>query len=113
MRVVQDVRTDADLLIQSLIEEDVEIIFVYPGGPVLPNYDALYRNKASFNHILTRHEQGSIHAADGYARTTGKPGGVFATSGRGATNLSTGITDALMASLPHVIVTGPADSSLD
>src|SRR5690625_1665396 len=99
MRVVQDVVTGAELLIQSLIEEDVEIIFGYPGGAVLPIYDALYRNKASFNHILTRHEQGSIHAAEGYARTTGKPGVVFATSGPGATNLITGITDAMMDSL--------------
>lgn len=112
MRVVQDVVTGADLLIQSLIEEDVEIIFGYPGGAVLPIYDALYRNKASFNHILTRHEQGSIHAAEGYARTTGKPGVVFATSGPGATNLITGITDAMMDSLPLVIFTGQVASSV-
>src|SRR5699024_9669892 len=99
MRDVQDVVTGADLLIQSLIEEDVEIICGYQGGAVLLIYDALYRNKASVNHILTRHEQGSIHAAEGYARTTGKPGVVFATSGPGATNLITGITDAMMDSL--------------
>lgn len=112
MTVVQDVETGADLLIQSLIDENVDTIFGYPGGAVLPIYDALYRKKAAFDHILTRHEQGSIHAAEGYARTTGKPGVVFATSGPGATNLITGITDAMMDSLPLVIFTGQVSSSV-
>lgn len=106
MRAVQNVVTGADLLIQSLIDEDVEVIFGYPGGAVLPIYDALYRQKHSFQHILTRHEQGAIHAAEGYARTTGKPGVVFATSGPGVTNIITGIADAMMDSLPIIAFTG-------
>ncbi|MDQ0257277.1 acetolactate synthase-1/2/3 large subunit [Evansella vedderi] len=99
-------KTGADLLVEALIEEEVEMIFGYPGGAVLPIYDALYRSKGSFQHILTRHEQGSIHAAEGYARVSGKPGVVLATSGPGATNLITGITDAMMDSLPLVVFTG-------
>ncbi|MFA9557522.1 acetolactate synthase large subunit [Evansella sp. AB-rgal1] len=101
-------RTGADLLVQTLIEEEVKTIFGYPGGAVLPIYDALYRakDKATFEHILTRHEQGAIHAAEGYARVSGKPGVVIATSGPGATNLITGIADAMMDSLPLVIFTG-------
>lgn len=98
--------TGADLLIQSLVDAGVEIIFGYPGGAVLPIYDAIYRSEASFTHILTRHEQGAIFAAEGYARVTGKPGVVIATSGPGATNLITGITDAMIDSLPLVIFTG-------
>ncbi|WP_087972464.1 biosynthetic-type acetolactate synthase large subunit [Oceanobacillus rekensis] len=100
--------TGADLLIKTLVDADVDTIFGYPGGAVLPIYDALYRNKAEtpFEHVLCRHEQGSIHAAEGYARVTGKPGVVIATSGPGATNLITGITDAMMDSLPLVIFTG-------
>lgn len=98
--------TGADLLIQSLVEADVDTIFGYPGGAVLPIYDAIYRSNASFKHILSRHEQGSIYAAEGYARVTGKPGVVIATSGPGATNLITGITDAMIDSLPLVIFTG-------
>ncbi|MGM8211327.1 biosynthetic-type acetolactate synthase large subunit [Virgibacillus sp. W0430] len=98
--------TGADLLVQLLAEADVDTIFGYPGGAVLPIYDALYRNETSFKHILSRHEQGSIYAAEGYARVTGKPGVVLATSGPGATNLITGITDAMMDSLPLVIFTG-------
>ncbi|WP_373896281.1 biosynthetic-type acetolactate synthase large subunit [Virgibacillus natechei] len=98
--------TGADLLIESLVDSEVDTIFGYPGGAVLPIYDALYRSEAPFKHILSRHEQGSIHAAEGYARVTGKPGVVLATSGPGATNLITGITDAMMDSLPLVIFTG-------
>src|SRR5690625_1324474 len=98
--------TGADLLVECLIEEDVDTIFGYPGGAVLPIYDALYRSEAPFKHILSRHEQGSIFAAEGYARVTGKPGVVLATSVPGATNLITGITDAMMDSLPLVIFTG-------
>lgn len=99
-------RNGADLFVQSLVEAGVDTLFGYPGGSVLPIYDALYRNNASFKHILSRHEQGSIHAAEGYARVTGKPGVVLATSGPGATNLITGIADAIMDSLPLVIFTG-------
>ncbi|MFC0610641.1 acetolactate synthase large subunit [Scopulibacillus daqui] len=94
----------ADILIQSLINEGAEIIFGYPGGAVLPIYDALYKNP--IKHVLTRHEQGAIHAAEGYARVSGKPGVVIATSGPGVTNLVTGIADAMMDSLPLVIFTG-------
>lgn len=99
-------RNGADLFVWSLVDAGVDTLFGYPGGAVLPIYDALYRNQASFKHILSRHEQGSIHAAEGYARTTGKPGVVLATSGPGATNLITGIADAIMDSIPLVIFTG-------
>src|SRR5690625_1831033 len=99
-------KTGADLLIDLLVEEEVDTIFGYPGGAVLPIYDALYRSNAPFQHVLSRHEQGSVFAAEGYARVTGKPGVVLATSGPGATNLITGITDAMMDSLPLVIFTG-------
>ncbi|MBU9711748.1 acetolactate synthase large subunit [Evansella tamaricis] len=104
--VGSELKTGADLLVKSLIEENVETIFGYPGGAVLPIYDALYRAKDAFDHILTRHEQGAIHAAEGYARVSGKPGVVIATSGPGATNLVTGIADAMMDSLPLVVFTG-------
>ncbi|MGX6444836.1 acetolactate synthase large subunit [Neobacillus sp. K501] len=99
-------KTGADLLINLLINEGVDTLFGYPGGAVLPIYDAIYRAKGTIKHVLFRHEQGSIHAAEGYARITGKPGVVIATSGPGATNLVTGITDAMMDSLPLVIFTG-------
>jgi len=99
-------RTGADLLIELLEEQDVDTVFGYPGGAVLPIYDAMYRADREFKHILTRHEQGAIFAAEGYARVTGKTGVVIATSGPGATNLITGITDAMMDSLPLVIFTG-------
>lgn len=99
-------KTGADLLIDLLIKEGVDTLFGYPGGAVLPIYDAIYRAQKSIKHVLFRHEQGMIHAAEGYARITGKPGVVIATSGPGATNLVTGITDAMMDSLPLVIFTG-------
>nr|WP_207789215.1 acetolactate synthase large subunit [Neobacillus terrae] len=105
-------KTGADLLIKSLIEEGVELLFGYPGGAVLPIYDAIYRARDEIKHILFRHEQGSIHAAEGYARITGKPGVVIATSGPGATNLVTGIADAMMDSLPLVIFTGQVATSV-
>src|SRR5690625_3299809 len=98
--------TGADLFVELLVKQGVDTIFGYPGGAVLPIYDALYRSEASFEHILSRHEQGSIFAAEGYARVTGKPGVVLATSGPGATNLVTGITDAMMDSLPLIVFTG-------
>jgi len=96
--------TGAEAIIQSLRNEEVDVVFGYPGGAVLSLYDALY--KANFNHILTKHEQGSVHAADGYARATGKVGVVIATSGPGATNLVTGIATAYMDSIPLVAITG-------
>ena len=97
--------TGADILINCLLEQGVDTIFGYPGGTVLDIYDALYRN-GKINHILTAHEQGAAHAADGYARVTGKVGVCFATSGPGATNLVTGIATAYMDSIPMVAVTG-------
>ncbi|KYG71004.1 biosynthetic-type acetolactate synthase large subunit [Planococcus maritimus] len=100
----------ADVLIQSLKQQGVEIIFGYPGGAVLPIYDALHRNP--IRHILARHEQGAIHAAEGYARVSGKTGVVIATSGPGATNLVTGIADAMLDSLPLVIFTGQVATSV-
>lgn len=100
----------AETLLRCLILEQVEYIFGYPGGAVLPIYDSLYGSY--FKHILTRHEQGAIHAADGYARATGKPGVCIATSGPGATNLVTGIATAQMDSVPLVCITGNVAQSL-
>lgn len=94
----------ADLLLKALERENVEVIFGYPGGAVLPIYDKLYDSKIL--HVLPRHEQGGIHAAEGYARISGKPGVVIATSGPGATNIITGLADAMMDSLPLVVFTG-------
>lgn len=98
-----------EILIHSLKEEGVEFIFGYPGGAVLHIYDALYQQNA-VKHILVRHEQGATHAADGYARATGKPGVVLVTSGPGATNAVTGIATAFMDSIPMVIITGQVQS---
>lgn len=112
MELTKKIKTGSDLLIETLVDAGVDKIFGYPGGAVLPIYDALYRSEAPFQHILGRHEQGAIHAAEGYARVTGKPGVVFATSGPGATNLITGITDAMMDSLPLVVFTGQVAKSV-
>ena len=101
----------AEILINCLLEQGVDTIFGYPGGTVLDIYDALYRN-GKINHILTAHEQGAAHAADGYARVTGKTGVCFATSGPGATNLVTGIATAYMDSIPMVAITGNVGLSL-
>lgn len=98
--------TGAEILIKSLIDEGVETIFGYPGGAVLNIYDELYKYKDQINHVLTCHEQGAAHAADGYARATGKVGVCLATSGPGATNLVTGIATAYMDSIPMVAITG-------
>ncbi len=99
------VKTGAELLLDALEEQGVEVIFGYPGGAVLPIYDALFaRDKIA--HILMRHEQGAVHAAEGYARSTGKPGVVLVTSGPGATNAVTGLADALLDSIPIVCITG-------
>ena len=105
-------KTGADLLIDLLINEGVDTLFGYPGGAVLPIYDAIYRAQDRVEHLLFRHEQGMIHAAEGYARISGKPGVVIATSGPGATNLVTGILDAMMDSLPLVIFTGQVARSV-
>ncbi|MGL4772860.1 MAG: biosynthetic-type acetolactate synthase large subunit [Clostridium sp.] len=98
--------TGAEILIKSLIDEGVDTVFGYPGGAVLFIYDALYKYQDEINHILTCHEQGASHAADGYARSTGKVGVCIATSGPGATNLVTGIATAYMDSIPMVAITG-------
>lgn len=93
-------------LLEALIAEKTEVIFGYPGGAIMPIYDALYDYKEKLNHILVRHEQGGIHAGQGFARTSGKVGVVFATSGPGATNLVTGLADAMIDSTPLVCITG-------
>lgn len=102
----------SQILIESLLEQDVDKIFGYPGGAVLNIYDALYANSDKITHVLTAHEQGAAHAADGYARATGKVGVVLATSGPGATNLITGIATAYMDSVPMVAITGNVGTSL-
>ena len=93
-------------LLEALIAEGTDVIFGYPGGAIMPIYDALYDYKEKLNHILVRHEQGGIHAGQGFARTSGKVGVVFATSGPGATNLVTGLADAMIDSTPLVCITG-------
>jgi acetolactate synthase-1/2/3 large subunit len=100
-----DLITGSDILLRSLLLEGVDCVFGYPGGAVLYIYDAMH-GFTDFNHLLTRHEQGAIHAADGYARSTGKVGVCIATSGPGATNLVTGIATAYMDSVPLVVITG-------
>ena len=100
-----------DMLVQSLIDEGVEYLFGYPGGAALHIYDAIF-NQKELQHILVRHEQGATHAADGYARATGKPGVVLVTSGPGATNAITGIATAVMDSIPMVILSGQVASHL-
>ncbi|HEY1115535.1 MAG TPA: thiamine pyrophosphate-binding protein, partial [Chitinophagaceae bacterium] len=96
----------SEAVLRGLVEEEVTTIFGYPGGAIMPIYDALYDFQEQLSHILVRHEQGGIHAAQGYARTSGKTGVVFATSGPGATNLVTGLADALIDSTPLVCITG-------
>jgi acetolactate synthase I/II/III large subunit len=99
-------------VILSLLEEGVDTIFGYPGGAIMPIYDALYDFDKHVTHILTRHEQGAVHAAEGFARVTGRAGVCFATSGPGATNLITGIADAMIDSTPLVCITGQVASPL-
>ncbi|HEU0112629.1 MAG TPA: thiamine pyrophosphate-binding protein, partial [Flavisolibacter sp.] len=98
--------TGSEAVLKAFLEEGVDTIFGYPGGAIMPIYDALYDYQQQLKHILVRHEQGAIHAAQGYARTSGKTGVVFATSGPGATNLVTGLADALIDSTPLVCITG-------
>ncbi|TPG43715.1 acetolactate synthase 3 large subunit [Sphingomonas koreensis] len=104
-------KSGADILIEALCDLGVEVVFGYPGGAVLPIYDALFQQKR-IRHILVRHEQAATHAAEGYARSTGKPGVVLVTSGPGATNAITGITDAMMDSIPMVVISGQVATHL-
>jgi acetolactate synthase-1/2/3 large subunit len=97
--------TGAEMVVQALIDQGVDTVFGYPGGAVLPIYDEIFQ-QTKIKHILVRHEQGATHAAEGYARSTGKPGVVLVTSGPGATNAVTGMTDALMDSIPMIVLTG-------
>ncbi len=108
---VNEERSGASILVESLVRQGVEFVFGYPGGAVLPIYDALFGD-ARIRHILVRHEAGAAHAAEGYARSTGKPGVVLVTSGPGATNAVTGIADAFMDSIPLVVITGQVSTAL-
>jgi acetolactate synthase-1/2/3 large subunit len=96
----------SDVIMECLLEQGVDTVFGYPGGAVLNIYDALYKYSDKIHHVITAHEQAACHAADGYSRTTGRTGVVFATSGPGATNLVTGIATAYMDSIPLVAITG-------
>ena len=102
----------SEVLIRSLIAEGVDTIFGYPGGAIMPVFDALYGHKHEIRHILVRHEQGALHAAQGYARVSKKVGVALVTSGPGATNAITGITDAMMDSTPLVVISGQVNSTL-
>lgn len=104
--------TGSEALIQSLMAEGVDTIFGYPGGAIMPVFDCLYDHKKEINHILVRHEQGAIHAAEGYARTSGRVGVALVTSGPGATNAITGIADAMLDNTPIVIISGQVASPL-
>src|SRR6188768_3837243 len=107
----QDTLSGAEMVVRALIDQGVDVLFGYPGGAVLPIYDALFA-EPRLQHVLVRHEQGATHAAEGYARSTGKPGVVLVTSGPGATNAVTGIVDALMDSIPMVVITGQVATHL-
>jgi acetolactate synthase-1/2/3 large subunit len=98
--------TGAEIILECLLREDVRVVFGYPGGAILPTYDALYKYRDRIHHVLVRHEQGASHMADGFARATGKVGVCIATSGPGATNLVTGLATAMMDSVPVVAITG-------
>ena len=112
MKKEAKIKTGSQIVIETLIEQGVTDVFGYPGGQVLNLYDELYKASDRINHILTAHEQGASHAADGYARATGKVGVVIATSGPGATNLVTGIATAMLDSIPMVAITGNVPTSL-
>src|SRR3954454_5065418 len=103
--------TGAEMVMAALADQGVEHLFGYPGGAVLPIYDALFEQD-KVKHILVRHEQGAVHAAEGYARSSGKVGCVLVTSGPGATNAVTGLTDAMMDSIPLVCITGQVPTHL-
>jgi len=106
------VMTGAQIVIEALLEHGVDTIFGYPGGSVIHIYDELYKRRNELRHYTTCHEQGAVHAADSYARVTGKPGIVFATSGPGATNLVTGIANAYLDSSPVIAITGNVATNL-
>ncbi len=112
LKVEKNLMTGSEAVIRSLLAENVTTIFGYPGGAIMPVYDALFHFAEEITHILTRHEQGAIHAAQGFARTSGNLGVVFATSGPGATNLITGLADAMIDSTPLVCITGQVASHL-
>ena len=103
--------TGAEMVVEALKDHGVDILFGYPGGAVLPIYDVLFQQE-TVRHILVRHEQGAAHAAEGYARSSGKVGALLVTSGPGATNTVTGLTDALMDSIPLVCITGQVPTHL-
>src|SRR3984957_12264206 len=103
--------TGAEMVVEALKDQGVEMVFGYPGGAVLPIYDAIFHQN-KLRHILVRHEQGAAHAAEGYARSTGKVGVLLVTSGPGATNDVTGLTDTLMDSIPIVCITGQVPTHL-
>jgi acetolactate synthase I/II/III large subunit len=106
-----EIMTGAEMVVRALVDQGVTDLFGYPGGAVLPIYDALF-HEPRLRHVLVRHEQGATHAAEGYARSTGRPGVVLVTSGPGATNAVTGIVDALMDSIPLVVITGQVPTHL-
>jgi acetolactate synthase-1/2/3 large subunit len=106
-----EIMTGAEIVVRALVDQGVDTLFGYPGGAVLPIYDALF-HEPRLRHVLVRHEQGATHAAEGYARSTGRPGVVLVTSGPGATNAITGIVDALMDSIPLVVITGQVPTHL-
>ncbi|HEX3699298.1 MAG TPA: thiamine pyrophosphate-binding protein, partial [Phenylobacterium sp.] len=106
-----EVISGAEIVVRALVDQGVDVLFGYPGGAVLPIYDALFA-EPKLKHVLVRHEQGATHAAEGYARSTGRPGVVLVTSGPGATNAVTGIVDALMDSIPLVVITGQVATHL-
>ena len=110
-QATSELRPGAVVLLRALREQGVEVIFGYPGGAVLPIYDALFQQD-EIRHVLVRHEQAAVHAAEGYARSTGKVGCVLVTSGPGATNAVTGLVDALMDSIPLVCLTGQVPTHL-
>ena len=109
--MASELKTGSEIVLRALVDQGVDVIFGYPGGAVLPIYDALHQQNA-LRHILVRHEQAAVHAAEGYARSTGKVGVVLVTSGPGATNAVTGLTDALMDSVPVVCLTGQVPTHL-
>ena len=104
--------TGSEAVIKCLLEEQVDIIYGYPGGAIMPVYDELYKYQDKIHHVLTRHEQGATHSAQGFARISGRVGVAIATSGPGATNLVTGLADAQIDSTPMVCITGQVSSHL-
>src|SRR2546425_10252723 len=104
--------TGAEIIWECLLREGVDVVYGYPGGAILPTYDAYSKYQDRIHHVLVRHEQGATHMADGYARATGKVGVAMATSGPGATNMVTGIATAMMDSSPVVCITGQVSSKV-